>query len=441
MINYLFTKTPLLFFAQSFWRDEAFTYFLAKENVFKITSLTAKDFNPPLYYLIIHFWMKIFGTSEITLRLFSLIFFWATIYVGFLFLRNIFNLSLKKSFLYLLFFLFNPLLIYYAFEARMYTFFAFLSSLSFYFFYQRKKLPFIIFTLAGLYTHYFMFFVIVGQLLFIFLERAKIWQKQIKTIVISLVGFLPWVFFLFFNQVIFKESFWLTKPKFLGVLHLLAVIYTGHEDVNQYLPEIQTVEKIIFFLNLVLFFIVFIGILKIVNFKKKTDQNLFLFLSIWGILIPLSVGLISFLKPIYLPRYLIFATVGFLILLIFILNKLTKKSTIFFFLAIMLLTFFYNRYQIKYRRKADLRKTIEEIKSISGKTDLLYVTDELDYFVAKYYFDEKRVYIFQKNYQEIPQYVGKVLIPPEQITFKLPIYPQKAFVLKNDGSYSIQAMY
>lgn len=85
MINYLFTKTPLLFFAQSFWRDEAFTYFLAKENVFKITSLTAKDFNPPLYYLIIHFWMKIFGTSEITLRLFSLIFFWATIYVGFFF--------------------------------------------------------------------------------------------------------------------------------------------------------------------------------------------------------------------------------------------------------------------------------------------------------------------------------------------------------------------
>jgi hypothetical protein len=215
-------------------------------------------------------------------KIIFLIFFWATIYVGFLFLRNIFNLSLKKSFLYLLFFLFNPLLIYYAFEARMYTFFAFLSSLSFYFFYQRKKLPFIIFTLAGLYTHYFMFFVIVGQLLFIFLERAKIWQKQIKTIVISLVGFLPWVFFLFFNQVIFKESFWLTKPKFLGVLHLLAVIYTGHEDVNQYLPEIQTVEKIIFFLNLVLFFIVFIGILKIVNFKKKLTRIYFYFLVFGG---------------------------------------------------------------------------------------------------------------------------------------------------------------
>ena len=65
MLNFIFTKTPLFFLTQSFWRDEAFSYFMAKKNISEIIFLTAKDFNPPLYYSILHFWIKIFGGSEI----------------------------------------------------------------------------------------------------------------------------------------------------------------------------------------------------------------------------------------------------------------------------------------------------------------------------------------------------------------------------------------
>ncbi|PIW73452.1 hypothetical protein CO005_01355, partial [Candidatus Roizmanbacteria bacterium CG_4_8_14_3_um_filter_34_9] len=68
MLNFLFTKTPLFFLTQPFWRDEAFSYFMAKKNIFEMLLLTAKDFNPPLYYFILHFWMNIFGSSEIALR-------------------------------------------------------------------------------------------------------------------------------------------------------------------------------------------------------------------------------------------------------------------------------------------------------------------------------------------------------------------------------------
>ncbi len=440
MINYLFTKTPLVFFIQSFWRDEAFTYILAKQNLFKIISFTIKDFNPPFYYFIIHFWMQIFGTSEISLRLFSLICYWGIIYVGFLFLKNIFKLSLNRSFLYLIFFIFNPLFIYYAFEARMYTMLALLSGLSFYFFYQKKKLPFTIITIVGLYTHYFMIFVILGQLSFIFLVKEKKWLKQIKPIIISLISFAPWLVYLLLNKPVFSQSFWLKKPILLYALHFFGIVYTGHES-SVYSPEIEVMKKLIFFLNLILFFAILIGTVKIINSKKKNDQQIFLLLGIWGILIPSFIGLISFIKPIYLPRYLIFATFGFLILLVFILNKLTKKSTAFFFIIIVLLTFFYNKYLIKYRTKANLGKTIKEIKNISNKDDLLYVVNELDYFTAEYYFDEKRVYIYRKTYQEIPDYVGKVLIPQEKITYGLPVYPKKAFILKEDGTYDIQAIY
>jgi len=93
MLSFLFSKTPLLFFAQSLWRDEAFSYFLAKKNILEIIFLSAKDYNPPLYYILLHFWMKIFGSSEIALRSLSLVFYWATIYIIFLFLTKIFKIK------------------------------------------------------------------------------------------------------------------------------------------------------------------------------------------------------------------------------------------------------------------------------------------------------------------------------------------------------------
>ena len=73
--------------------------------------------------------------------------------------------------------------------------------------------------------------------------------------------------------------------------------------------------------------------------------------------------------------------------------------------------------------------------------DVLYVTNELNFHPAQYYLDEGRVFIFGKSYEDIPQFVGKVLIPEEKIAASLPIYPRKAFILKDDLTYDIQATY
>ena len=110
MFNFLFTKTPLMFLVQSFWRDEAFSYLLAKRSLLDIVTLTVKDFSPPLYYFFLHFWINVFGKSEVALRSLSMVFYWATFYVVFLILTEVFKMKLKKAVLYLLFFLLNPLL-------------------------------------------------------------------------------------------------------------------------------------------------------------------------------------------------------------------------------------------------------------------------------------------------------------------------------------------
>src|SRR3990167_7989306 len=214
MLNYLFTQTPLTFLTQSFWRDEAFSFFLAKKNVVEIISLSLRDFNPPLYYLLLHFWLKIFGSSEISLRSFSFIFYWLTIFVAILFLTEIFKINLRKNSLffifYLLLFIVNPILSYYAFEARNYALFAFFATLSYYSFYKKSYKIYLFSTVLGLFTHYFMLFVVLSQLFFNYLVNKKGRKFQItnKILLKPLIIFLPWLFLTLVKNSFFTSSFW-----------------------------------------------------------------------------------------------------------------------------------------------------------------------------------------------------------------------------------------
>lgn len=441
MLNFLFTKTPLLFFTQSFWRDEAFSYFMAKKNVFEIIFLTAKDFNPPLYYLILHFWMKIFGGSEIALRSLSIIFFWATIYVAFLFLNDIFKIKLKKSFFYLILFILSPLLLYFAFEARMYSMLAFFAGLSYYAFYKKNYRLYLLAAVLGLFTHYSMILVVLSQLLFLLINKKNGLNFKKSVIYLSLLIFSPWAIF-FLSQNGFPNSFWLIKPQLNHLVNLLGIIYTGHES-NLYPNSsmVNAMEKNVFFFSLLLIFIVIVGFFHYRKKIRSKDYLLFNLLFTWGIGISLFALIFSFIKPIFIPRYFIFTTVGLILLIIFILEKMPFLLKTVLIILVLLLSFNYQALQLKYRQKYDLRKSLREIKVIANKNDLVYVTDDLDFFTVQYYLDDNKVYIYGKSYKEIPAYNGKVLIPKEKIVSTLPFYPQKAFILNSDGQYVIQAMY
>lgn len=439
-MNYLFTKTPLLFFMQSFWRDEAFTYLLSRKSLFDIINLTAKDFNPPLYYFIVHFWMKVFGTSEISLRSISLIFYWATVYVAFLFLNDIFKFRLKKSFLYLLLVIINPLLVYYAFEARMYTMFAFLGSLSFYALYKKDPLLYILATILGLYTHYFMVFVLLGQLLIILLVEGNKKIKLLQSILLSGILFLPWGIFVLLTKPGINQSFWIEKPPLIAIPNLLGILFIGHEAAKD-VPKIEILKRIVVYVNIILILLYSKIAFFFRRYFNKPNFKILFYLLVWALLIPIIVGLISFIKPVYLSRYLIFSTVGILIMTLYLIDKLNIKLRIISLLLLVFLSGLYQQNQVIARKKTDLRKTIEEIKMLAHKDDKLYVTSELDLMVAQYYFPENRVFLYEKNYQDIPSYVGKILITPGNITYHLPRYPTKAFILNSYGSYEVKAIF
>lgn len=435
MLAYIFASTPLTFLIQSFWRDEAFTFVMTKQPLLNLFVHTAQDFNPPLYYILIKVWMFFFGSSEISLRTPSLLFFFATIYVAFLFLHKILRLGHVKSLLSLLLFLINPLLIYYAFEARMYSMFAFAAILSSYFFIQRKRSRYILATVLGLFTHYFMIFVVLIQLTFAFIERYKNkdYNLFVKPIIVSFLVFFPWLLFVL-TQKNLGGSFWIAYPNIQDIFLIPAYIYTGFNKDFSF-NSITSLQSLSLLLVVILISSFILGK------KNLTSQEsrLILYFIFFTFVASILVFLLSFYKPLFLPRYLIFTCVGLLLLTIISLNRMKLIFQILFIILLVVITSNYNQLQLKHRAKDNFSATIREIKTLSKPGDLLYVTNELDFFTAEYYFDMNHVFIYGKTYEEIPTFVGKALISKEKLVTGIPAYPKKAFILKDSENYEIQS--
>src|SRR5687768_9598065 len=57
---------------ESIWFDEGVSIERARMSVIQMIEVTARrDNNPPLYYLILHYWVALFGDSEFAVRLLS----------------------------------------------------------------------------------------------------------------------------------------------------------------------------------------------------------------------------------------------------------------------------------------------------------------------------------------------------------------------------------
>ena len=241
MLEFLFRSTPLMFFVQDFWRDEAFTVLLAKRNFFEMILLTSKDFNPPLYYALIHFWIKLFGQSEIAVRSVSLFFYLGTVLGVFLIMENVFKWSQKKVHLAILLFFVSPLVLYNAFEARMYTMLACFATFSWYYLKTQKPKKYLLFTILGLYTHYFMLLVLASQAVYIFtshLLKKTIKVRDYKELGIALLAFTPWIIFLLItHRGAAGEQFWIQPPQFNTYNHMPSLLYTGYEFDYQFFDK------------------------------------------------------------------------------------------------------------------------------------------------------------------------------------------------------------
>ena len=106
------------------WLDEAFSVWMANHNVADMLQWIIKvDQHPPLYYLLLHYWIGLNGDTPYDVRMFSVLFGTGTIPIIYMIGKRISSAVMGMAAAVLLAFsLFN---IYFAQETRMYTFLMF----------------------------------------------------------------------------------------------------------------------------------------------------------------------------------------------------------------------------------------------------------------------------------------------------------------------------
>ncbi|MCA1554316.1 MAG: glycosyltransferase family 39 protein, partial [Chloroflexi bacterium] len=115
---------------QSLWSDEGSSVVQATRDVASIVANAAADIHPPLYYVLLHFWVMPFGTSEVGVRSFSALLGVTLVLMCFLLGRQLWDerTGMVAAALAAL----NPFQIYYSQEARMYMLLAVLGALCLY---------------------------------------------------------------------------------------------------------------------------------------------------------------------------------------------------------------------------------------------------------------------------------------------------------------------
>ena len=194
---------------QSLWYDEGFSIALARANLADSIAWTAQDVHPPLYYHLLHFWIKLCGDSALATRFFSLLVSVASIPIFYLLARRAMNgtAGLVAALLATV----SPFHVYYAQETRMYALVTFLTLLSSYLLLvltTDESMPakrcrwlwlgFVVSDVAATYTHYFSLFVLAFQGSWYLLWWLRSGRKGRALVpgacaaVAWLIAYLPW---------------------------------------------------------------------------------------------------------------------------------------------------------------------------------------------------------------------------------------------------------
>lgn len=378
--------------AESFWFDEIGSIALANRD---LPSLFFKSHLSPFYFLLLRYWMKLFGLSEFASRFLSVIFSIGAIYLLYKTGTILFNkrIGLISSLIISL----SPFHLFYAQEVRNYALFAFLSLLSMLSFLKMAKKEFnasnksyvyyAITTILLLYTHLWGALVVFAQNFFFLLQKVQQKKRWIITQVIILLIFLIWIipftiYFLGEREYLVACLDWVPKMHFSSLIDTFKTFSYGGTNYGGYAYYINP-KKI--GLSPTLLYI--LGILFILGAipPQKGDYNRTSFLLIW-LFIPISIlsALSLILFPMFVIRYIIPASPAYYILVAKGIDKIRSRlCQIGMILTIAFFTFpslsFYYENDVKIRWN-EIVGYIEENKRdgdiiVIGRSDQVTLLD------------------------------------------------------------------
>lgn len=186
---------------ESLWYDEAFSYLAATLTPAQIWSNTIQSSHPPLYYFLLHLWLRLVPNQDAALRVLGTLWNLGLVPATYMLSRALLGkqrLALTAAFLVAV----SPFHILYSQELRMYTQVMLLALLGVWGYWQGRLsgqwqwwgLSGGAFLLA-LYTHYFAIWPLaaVGFHALLYIRDRQAWWRAVMVMGMVGVLFLPWV--------------------------------------------------------------------------------------------------------------------------------------------------------------------------------------------------------------------------------------------------------
>lgn len=292
----------LLCFNSSLWFDEAYSVGIAKQPWGNLFISTINDVHPILYYVLLKLYSLICGTSVVALRIFSVIPIVLLAIFSFVKIRKEFGD--KVSFYFNLVLLLLPVTMHYGSQIRMYSLsmlFVTITAVYAYLAYKNNnKKDWIIFAIASIcsaYTHYFALFTIgiinILLLFFIVREKKELLKRWFIYGAIQIVCYLPGIAIFLLQSTRVAGGFWISVNYPDIITQIIEFFFK--DSINSGLPSI-------FGLFIVIYMI--LRVHKLYLEDKKKIRPVTIALTTCGLVILVTL-LISFVRAVFIPRYMI----------------------------------------------------------------------------------------------------------------------------------------
>ena len=396
---------------ESVWYDEAVSITVSKlgfADIIKWVFDNPAETNPPFYYMILSFWVPVFGDSEFIARVPSAVLGSLSIFAVYAVGKLLYN---KKTGLVAALILATSVFhIRYAQEARGYTLMVCLMLVSYYCLLQLTiknrtmyAAAYVASTALLVYTHYYGVMIILAQNIFcltLLIKYKKIGELGIggwfKLQVITALFLLPCFVFLAVIALKIQKGFWISEPT--------------SEDIWQYFTIYSgSIYLLILFLAFSLYSV--IGLRKVKDSKraKKSlgpaserpgalgiSQGWRLYMLLLWMLVPVVVPfLISLVSsPILIFRYTIGASLAFYLLASNGIGNMNNRWPILAAAGLIVLFSYFNiSAYYKTVGKHQWREVMSHIESNARSGDVIVVSPIYERITAAYYNRRKDIKI------------------------------------------------
>ena len=358
--------------------DEPFTIFHAQSDLSVLFETLKGGNNTPLDFILLHFWIKLFGISAFSVRFLPMMFSIATAYYLYLIGKKFFTFQIGV--VASLLFTFSNYHLLFAHEARGYALFTILSSISMLLFLILVKggtlriILWLAFTNVLLvYTHFFGFFVIFVQIvsgLGIKELRLRSARNYIISLLVVILFYFPYFFVLIprFHSTAVHGT-WIPKPIPEDLYNMVWKFSNA--------PVTTVIFLLIMLVGTILFFFGKVNAGIRIHFK---------IILIWFFVPYFMMFLISFQIPMFLDRYLVFVSIAYYLLIANSIEIIGRKRWTFFLTATVAIGSMILTFKPNVDNKRRMREAVQTINSFKTKESAIVICPSwLDLGFSYYY--------------------------------------------------------